>query len=153
MKFRTDTQIRIGVLAAALWLATGAQAAQSPPQQPSPYSCEMVGGTRLSGSRVDVVYRVEPAPIKLGTHFAVVLLVCPHTGVTAPASVVVDASMPEHRHGMNYKPSVKFEYGGRQGFRYRAEGMMFHMGGSWELKIEVRAGGATDRLTRRITVE
>ena len=159
MRFRTTAgRMRNGLLSVAMCLTTGAQAAQSPaplppPRPPSPYSCEMVGAERLSGSRVDVVYRVMPEPITVGKHFSIVMLVCPHAGVTAPASVVLDATMPEHRHGMNYKPRVTFEYGGRQGYRYRAEGMMFHMGGIWELKIEVRAGGGTDRLTRRIAVD
>ncbi len=145
--------IRNGLLLAALALAAVAQTADRPARPSSPYSCEMVGGERLSGTQVDVMYRVVPGPITIGKHFAVAMLVCPHAGVTSPASVTVDATMPEHRHGMNYKPSVKFEYGGGQGFRYRAEGMMFHMAGSWELKIEVRAGGKIDRLTRRIVVE
>ena len=51
--------------------------------------------------------------------------------------------MPEHRHGMNYKVSVKPEAGGR----YRADGLLFHMPGRWELIFELRAAGQTDRLT------
>jgi cytochrome c peroxidase len=50
--------------------------------------------------------------------------------------------MPEHRHGMNYAPAVKALGPGR----WRAEGLMFHMPGRWELTFEVTAGGATDRL-------
>ncbi|HEV8109104.1 MAG TPA: cytochrome-c peroxidase, partial [Burkholderiales bacterium] len=50
--------------------------------------------------------------------------------------------MPEHRHGMNYAPTVKALAPGR----WRAEGLMFHMPGRWELVFEVTANGATDRL-------
>lgn len=54
---------------------------------------------------------------------------------------------------MNYKPIVRSETGGRQGFWYRVDGMMFHTVGRWELQIDVRAGGHTDRLRYGITVE
>lgn len=119
----------------------------------SPYPCEMVGGQRLEGSRVDVVFRPTPERINVGERFALSVLVCPHVGVTAPASVVVDAMLPERGHGMNYKPSVRSAYGGRQGFWYRAEGLMFHAAGRWELQIDVRAGGHTDRLRYAMMVE
>jgi cytochrome c peroxidase len=56
--------------------------------------------------------------------------------------VKVDAHMPEHRHGMNNAPSVK----AIGDARWRAEGLMFHMQGRWELVFEVRSKGATDRL-------
>lgn len=61
----------------------------------SPYACEMVGGQRLAGSRVDVVFRPSTENIRVGETFSLLVLVCPHTGVTAPASVVVDATLPE----------------------------------------------------------
>ena len=41
--------------------------------------------------------------------------------------------MPEHRHGMNYKPEVKRLAPGR----WRAEGLMFHMPGKWEFVFTV----------------
>ena len=113
----------------------------------------MVGGQRLEGSRVDVVFRPSPEKIIVGERVALAVLVCPHAGVTSPASVVVDATLPAGRHGMNYKPIVKSEHGGRQGFWYRAEGLQFHAPGRWELLIEVRAGGHTDRLRHNLVVE
>jgi hypothetical protein len=57
--------------------------------------------------------------------------------------------MPEHRHGMNYKPSIKPAAGGR----YRADGLMFHMPGRWEIIFEVRAAGSTDRMTQTEVIE
>jgi hypothetical protein len=132
---------------------TAAAQSTSPAGARSPYGCEMVGGHRFEGSRVDVVFRPSVERIVVRERFALSVLVCPHAGVTAPASVVVDATMPEQRHGMNYKPSVKSEYGGRQGFWYRAEGLMFHTPGRWELQIDVRAGGRTDRFRHSLLVE
>lgn len=58
------------------------------------------------------------------------LAVCP---VTAQLRGV-DASMPEHRHGMNYRPSLVSLGRGR----WRAEGLLWHMAGRWELSFELR---------------
>ena len=116
--------------------------------------CELKGqSVRLTSPRVDVVFRPQPAPVRIGQHFALDILVCPRSGVTSPASLKVDASMPEHRHGMNYQPSVQQLPSSSRVARYRAEGLMFHMAGRWELVIEVRAGGYGDRLTHSIRIE
>ena len=57
--------------------------------------------------------------------------------------------MPEHRHGMNYKASIKRE----SSSRYRADGLMFHMPGRWEILFELRAAGRTDRVTQSEVIE
>ena len=119
----------------ALVFALGATAA---------IACELPGGsaTSLSTEGHTIVYRA--APIRVGEHFAVELAVCP-----PPDAVRVDASMPAHRHGMNYRPSVVPLGGGR----YRAEGLMFHMPGEWQFLFEVRVSGKTERATYNLRVE
>jgi hypothetical protein len=101
-----------------------------------------------SGSHA-VAWRAEPQPIAVGTHFAVELAVCAATGAGAFDTVAVDADMPEHRHGMNYRASVVALGQGR----YRAEGLMFHMAGRWRLTVELRAAAAVERLTDEVTVD
>ncbi len=59
----------------------------------------------------------------------------------------VDAYMPEHRHGMNYKTEVIST--GPQ--RYRVEGLMFHMPGQWEYIFELRTGEGAHATTERLT--
>ena len=63
---------------------------------------------RIEGANYTVAYRTVPDPIRVGAHFALDFAVCPRAGATAaaPRSVRVDATMPEHRHGMNYRPVV-----------------------------------------------
>ena len=61
-----------------------------------------------------------------------------------PENVAVDAWMPEHRHGMNYRPTVTRLAPGR----WRAEGLMFHMPGRWELVFTVDG----ERLARELVV-
>ena len=107
-------------------------------------ACELPGGAAqiVKGASHTVAYRT--APLKVGEHFAVDFAVCP-----APESVRVDAWMPEHRHGMNYRPSVSPQGAGR----FRAEGLMLHMAGRWELVFEIRSAGKTERLSHDLRLE
>ena len=116
------------------------------------YGCvpELPGVVRqIESARYTVKYRALPEKIPLGQHFSVELAVCANAGAPLPESVSVDAWMPEHRHGMNYKTSIKQAPGGR----YRADGLLFHMPGRWELIFELRAAGRTDRLTQSEVIE
>jgi hypothetical protein len=116
------------------------------------YGCmpELPGGGRtLESARYAVTYRALPAKIPQGQHFSLEFAVCSNAGAAPPEDVKVDAWMPDHRHGMNYKASIKPAAGGR----YRADGLMFHMPGRWELIFELRAAGRTDRLTQSEVIE
>ena len=122
------------LLLAFLSTATAAQA------------CELPGASaqKVQSGKYLVLYRTQPSPLKVGQHFALEFAVCP-----APESVRVDATMPEHRHGMNYRPTIT---GSGEG-PYRADGLMFHMAGRWELVFELRSGGKTERVTQSIRLE
>jgi hypothetical protein len=50
---------------------------------------------------------------------------------------------------MNYVAKVITVPGGG----YRVEGLMFHMPGRWEVVVEVRAGGKTERLVLSVIIE
>jgi hypothetical protein len=121
----------------AFLLALPAAAAQA---------CDLPGGSaqRIQSARTLVLYRTQPAPIKVGQHFTLEFAVCP-----APESVKVDAWMPEHRHGMNYRPTIT---GSGEG-PYKAEGLMLHMAGKWELVFEVRAKDSVERVAQTIRLE
>ena len=107
------------------------------------------GGRTLEAGRYTLMYRAVPAKIPMGQHFSLEMAVCANAGAPAPESVGVDAQMPEHRHGMNYKASIKRE----SASRYRADGLMFHMPGRWEIIFELRAAGRTDRVTQSEVIE
>jgi hypothetical protein len=103
----------------------------------------------IDSKKYTLAYRTLPEKIAIGQHFAVELALCARDGAAAPESVRVDAHMPEHRHGMNYKTTVTSSGAGR----YRAEGLMFHMPGRWEYIFEVRAAGATERITAGVVLQ
>lgn len=52
--------------------------------------------------------------------------------------VDVDAQMPTHRHGMNYRPRLTALGPGRA----RADALMLHMPGPWRLRIGLRVDGS-----------
>ncbi|MEK6245063.1 MAG: hypothetical protein AABM33_11260 [Pseudomonadota bacterium] len=108
-------------------------------------ACELPPGVRVESERLAISYWTIPAKIAVAQHFVLELAACPKTGAALSERVKLDAHMPEHRHGMNYRPSLKPMKGGR----YRSEGWLFHMPGRWEFVFEL--GG--ERLTHSVRIE
>ena len=77
-----------------------------------------------------IAWRAEPAGAGVDRHFALEIRACAKVPIT---ELSVDAQMPEHRHGMNYKPSIS-KLGDNA---WRADGLLFHMPGKWELVFAV----------------
>jgi hypothetical protein len=109
--------------------------------QAQPCGADFGGARTVEAGDFSLLFRTRPAKIAVGRHFAVEMLVCPSAAV--PGTIAVDAFMPEHRHGMNYKPVVKALGGGR----FEADGLMFHMPGRWEFRFAVERQGRTEHLT------
>jgi len=101
-----------------------------------------------SSARHRVVFVPQPAPLASGRHFGLDITVCPRGGATLPLALRVDADMPAHRHGMNYRPTVRALGEGR----YRAEGLLLHMPGRWRFSFELSADGRLDRLSHEVDV-
>ncbi len=90
-----------------------------------------------------VEYVTQPEVVGLNEPFSIEVLVRRSDGKQLDASLnlVVDARMPQHRHGMNRKPiKTKLAPG-----KYRVEGMLFHMPGSWELYFDISKAGRSER--------
>lgn len=101
-------------------------------------------GARLDSGPVQLAWRAEPAPVAVSRPFALLVTLCP-----ADARLLrVDATMPEHRHGMNYRPSLQPLAGGV----WRVEGLLWHMAGRWELRLDVEAAGQTHTLRQSVTL-
>jgi len=97
---------------------------------------------RAESRQYVIAWRADPTPIVVSRHFSLDVVVCPKARVPEPESLAVDATMPAHRHGMNYRPMVTAAGSGR----YRAEGLMFHMPGAWELAFDVIGTTGTERV-------
>ncbi|MCW5642703.1 MAG: hypothetical protein KIT63_11450 [Rhodoferax sp.] len=100
--------------------------------------------TALHRGAVQVAWTADTPPITVGRHFTIQVRLCPADAVLAR----VDATMPAHRHGMNYRPSIKAMGAGL----WQVEGLMFHMPGAWELRLDVQAGGRTETLRDAVTL-
>ena len=108
-------------------------------------ACELPPGKRVESERFVLSYRTLPAKIPVGQHFEVLFAVCAKHDAAIAGPVKVDAHMPEHRHGMNYRPSVV----PLAAPAYRSEGWLFHMPGRWEFVFDI--GG--ERLTDSVQIE
>ena len=124
-------------------LSVGAHAAD-------PCGSTLPGDKRvLENARYQVAYRTAPQNVPVGTHFVVDFAVCPRGKAAAPTAVRVDANMPDHRHGMNYRPVVTKVSPGV----YHADGLLFHMPGRWDLTFDIVTGNTTQRLASTLRVE
>lgn len=99
---------------------------------------------QIEAGGVTLAYAPQPSPIPLDRHFKLAIAVC---GVQV-AALRVDADMPAHRHGMNYRATVQTAGDGR----FEAQGLLFHMPGRWRLIFDVDTGGKTVRLTQELEV-
>jgi hypothetical protein len=134
---------RAAVALAVAWLALPAAAAPA-----CDTAAARAGANRIESRDTVVVYRTVPARIEVGQRFAVEAAVCAKAAPD-PSGIRVDAQMPAHRHGMNYRARVS-----RQGEgRYLAEGLLFHMPGRWQFVFDVERPARVERLTHDVVVE
>jgi hypothetical protein len=114
-------------------------------------ACEITPGVvprgRAEGSGVVVAFETRPPRVEVGQHFTLDVRTCAEGA--APRLTRIDADMPEHRHGMNYRPSLSATGDGR----YAAEGLLFHMPGRWRLSFDLEREGRRLRLTSDLVVE
>ena len=106
------------------------------------------------GDRYRLTWSTDVSPIPFNALFAVRTVLRDRSGAPIPdGSVVVDASMPQHGHGMPTRPiarpgvcSPKLEPGAAASSTldcthpdgvYVSEGMKFHMAGEWVLHFVV----------------
>lgn len=131
----------------ALMLAFAAGAAQASDDCAVALKAARPLFAEADGVRVAFVPRPSPPPV--GRHFDVDFVVCSRSGVRSDAVIQVDADMPAHRHGMNYRAAVSPLSPGV----YRAQGLMFHMPGRWRVIFDIALDGRTLRLTRELEVQ
>ncbi len=129
---------------ACLLMASSAQAtpckpaASAPPSEPQ--------WTQLAAPTVTLRYRFLPAPIAVSRALGIEVITCSRQGAAAPEHVRVDARMPAHGHGMNYRPKTTQLAAGH----YRFDGFILHMPGQWQLIFDVMQAGQRTRLTAEL---
>jgi hypothetical protein len=118
--------VKTAALAVALALAASPAVAACDPAFP------------LQTGAGDLTASVRPTPkaIQVGEPFGLEIALCKLGVAGPPALQRVDAEMPAHRHGMNYRPTLVALGGGR----WRADGLMFHMPGRWDVTLDIAGG-------------
>lgn len=92
-----------------------------------------------------IALKLPPMPVRIGERFSIDILVCagpqPGTG-----NIRLDATMPAHKHGMNYKPVIEAVADNI----YRGSGMFFHMPGEWQISVDLLADGENRRFMLKV---
>jgi len=99
-----------------------------------------------------IAFRPDPYPIEASRPFSLqvdVARVASGAPIGDDTSLIVDAAMPEHRHGMNTQPRVRRVGPGK----FVADGMLLHMPGRWEIYFDVVEGAVTRRATHVVELE
>jgi hypothetical protein len=100
-------------------------------------------GTGESAGRF-VAFVPEPAPWAVGRHVNLRGVLCGNARLLR-----VDADMPAHRHGMNYRPTLEAQADGR----FLAQGLMLHMPGRWRIRFEIEADGRRQWLEQSVDLK
>jgi hypothetical protein len=106
-------------------------------------------GQQLRGERYALVLQPPAATWRSGAFFTLDVAICALSGPTSPLRLEVDARMPEHGHGMNYRPAIE-ALGPAQ---FRARGLLLHMAGRWRFEFTVVAADGRERLPLQIDIE
>ncbi len=94
--------------------------------------------------RFAVGYKWQSGAIKEGEFQTLDLTVitAPRDCREAGISIAVNARMPGHGHGLSYQPVATMV----SPLQYQVKGLMFQMGGAWEMYFDLSCLGTTTRL-------
>ncbi|WP_058278370.1 hypothetical protein [Ruegeria atlantica] len=109
-------------------------------------ACETAGQRMSSETQNAPKVHVAVDEIRLAQPFSILLTVCDDVAVS---EVRVDAIMPAHQHGLNYAPKIT-ALGDRV---FRADNMLFHMPGLWELRVDTNFGGRSISYTSDVVLK
>lgn len=130
----------LAALATALVVAgaAGAQACKLPKA--------LAGWPEIEKPTLRLAWKRLSGPIRVGKPFAIEVAACLTSGA-AIRQLRVDATMPAHGHGMNYKPTEKKLGPGWSRF----DGFVFHMPGKWQISFDLY--GPAGRVRVNTTVD
>jgi len=129
-----------------LWTASflnGCDKGSAAPPAPGMHAASRKQTVDSNGGEYQIQYESAPDPIPTNEPFDLTFKVAPKKGGNEAGglTVAVDARMPAHFHGMNRVPKISRQPDGS----YKAEGMLFHMPGHWELYFDITQSGRTER--------
>jgi hypothetical protein len=110
-------------------------------------ACDLAGlPERIASPTATLGWRAEPK-LGVGAPHVLDIAVCAAQGTAR--LVAVDAFMPAHGHGTNYRTEIAPAGAGR----FRAAGLLLHMPGRWQLQFDVETSAGRERLVQEVEVE
>lgn len=110
------------------------------------YACELEGANQMELESGETLYhRVKKPPLTVARHFSMQFRVCRHGTPVTVKRFKLDAVMPAHNHGMNYRAKIDV---GADGL-IEASGLLFHMPGRWQLIVDI----ATDAAIHQVKLD
>ena len=91
--------------------------------------------------------QLTPKSIPLNAPFDANVTVCSDQE-PVPTRITLDATMPAHKHGMNYEPKTER----KDSHRYEVKNLLFHMPGIWRLEITAYENSKPHRFTHDVTI-
>lgn len=107
------------------------------------------GYARISTPQAELAFRFRPGAPKVSDFFQMDLAVCRAPDAGAVTNILVDAQMPKHGHGMNYRPTSTPTGPGA----FRIAGLMLHMAGHWQITFDLVQGDRRTRLTHELDLQ
>lgn len=133
-----------GELASDESTSTGAASAEAPAAQ-EPVVAEIAWRSAPSADGSHFIrWRPLVEPIPMADLFDVEVELWSDESMSEPAvyeSILVDAGMPHHGHGMNVVPELERRADGS----WVARGMLMHMPGRWQVYVDVLDDGRLER--------
>lgn len=100
------------------------------------------------GGTWTVHWSPSPDPIPLNEVFSIDATVLDGSGApVVDASLVANAGMGSHGHGMNTVPETTAGGDGT----FLVEGMLFHMTGAWQITFDITHGDTLERATAEVS--
>ncbi len=107
------------------------------------------GFERLKLPNIEIAYRWEPAELKVGQFFAAEVVDCTFAPAGPVERIRIDATMPAHGHGMNYRPTEERIAPGH----HRFAGLMLHMPGTWRFTFTLFRADVGIALTQDVDLK
>jgi hypothetical protein len=127
------------------------------PDQPGKRSCAKPGSgangesSIIAGSQF-TVQLTQPAVIRVSEPFAVRVAVCNRKSADT-VKLELDAVMPRHGHGMNYRPTIKPLSAANGHVEYEVSGLLMHMPGQWQWQLSLSDSNQRETLKQTITIQ
>ena len=133
-----------GFVVAALWIAVGVGVGLAEACTPA----DTTNATRLNGREFVLAWRAEPMAIPVAEFFRLHVSACARSGARV-GGLRMDAAMPAHGHGMNYRASVEALGNGQ----FIVRGLLLHMPGRWELVFDINTDDARETLRAAVDLK